>query len=831
MPDNNLSVEEIIAMYSKKLPSAKKEEPSVSELAEAVLTRKPTSTKTELIEDVLEIGDNHLVVTPTPEETPEAPKPEPVKAAPQPKAPEPVRPTEAPKRPKADFTLSDIGIRQAGKTSSGTRAIEEISKNKEQNPEPQPQSAVQNQPKKPAVLKPLSENPDDSKLVEDLRRLKQERSQSRHPANVQPVNRASIGSIGLDIDKKVIPSTEVGIGEGDKDSEKIEAIKADRREKAKQFVVEEGENKQTGGTSVADFESFEQAKEMSQSIAGLKKSLVVRLAVLAVCTVASALLTILPGAGTSVISSLDPVTAQLFLNVLLCLAACFVSFTVITVGLKKLFTMKADSDSLSAISVILTIVPSIALLSDTSLVERRLAHCYICVAILGLLANTVGKLLIVIRTQRSFKYISGGYSKYAALHIDNEDVAGKFTKGALKDFPSLSTARKTEFVSDFIKNSYSPDLTDSFSKIYVPVIALASLVLGVICYFISPEGVAEPASRLCYALASMGGCAAVCSAVGTMLAVNIPLYKASKKYMQSSAVMLGYSAVEQFADTNSVLVDAKDLFPDGMVEIVNLKPAKKMPIESGIIYAASLCCQTESILRSAFYKMIKGKTEMLMPVESYIYEDGLGLSGWIENKRVLFGNRTLMESHSVQNLPTVEKEREYAKGDIVVYLSVGGTLAMIFVVRLNASVEVAESLKDLQKQDITVIIRSVDSHLSITKLSELFGVQPNLFKLLPFRYHTDYNAQTSYIESVSSPMVYSGRFSALAMLLVGTKRLLRSSTLGVAIQALSAIIGLVLALIFAFIGDFGGLFSGTVVIVYNLIWLGITAIVQSLLKT
>lgn len=55
--------------------------------------------------------------------------------------------------------------------------------------------------------------------------------------------------------------------------------------------------------------------------------------------------------------------------------------------------------------------------------------------------------------------------------------------------------------------------------------------------------------------------------------------------------------------------------------------------------AASLSCQSGSVLKSTFYKMLRGKTELLYPVESYIYEDGLGLSGWIENKRVLLGTR------------------------------------------------------------------------------------------------------------------------------------------------------------------------------------------------
>ena len=69
------------------------------------------------------------------------------------------------------------------------------------------------------------------------------------------------------------------------------------------------------------------------------------------------------------------------------------------------------------------------------------------------------------------------------MHIDNEDVAAKFTKGALTDFPSLATARKTEFVRDFINNSYSPDLTDSFSKFYVPIAAVASILVGVLAVF------------------------------------------------------------------------------------------------------------------------------------------------------------------------------------------------------------------------------------------------------------------------------------------------------------------------------------------------------------
>lgn len=829
MADKNLSVEEILEQYSSKVSNQSSHESfDVESFLNETPSRSSTAQKTEMIEDVLEIGDNSFVFDPEEGESENA-------------AEESAKEPDDAKKPSENAALRNkdaaavgsereksipdkqpadgVVLRRGKGTTKGTVAIERVM----ERPEPQSNN--------PDVIKPITGSGADTAIMQGLIKLKNERGAPKsQKSKVSPVNRASISDIDLQIDRKIIPNTEVGLDENASEEEKLAYLNAKRKERVKQFVADSDDEKPQKG-SVADFESFDQANEMAQSISSLKSSLVVRLCALIVTSIISVYLTVATDMGLALMPALAQPSSYLFVNVVLGLIACFVSYTVIMVGFKKLFTLKADSDSLASVAAVFSLISAITMLDNSELVQTKTAHIYISVSIIGLLINTVGKLLIVTRTERNFRYISGGYSKYAAIHIDDEDVSSRFTKGALTDFPSLSTSRKTEFVNDFIKNSYSADLTDTFSRIYVPVAAAGAILIGIIAAFVYPEGVSGAASRIYYALSCAAGTMSVCSAMGMMLVTNIPLAKASKKYLQASAVMLGYSAVEKFADTNSVLIDAVDLFPDGMVDIINLKPVKKTPIEDGIIYAASLCCQTESVLRSAFYKMIKGKTEMLFPVESYIYEDGLGLSGWIENKRVLFGNRTLMESHSIEGLPTPEKEAQYSKGDSLVYLSIGGSLAMIFVVKLKASVAVSRALKDLEKQKITVILRSVDSLLSITKLSELFDVKPNIFKLLPFRYHADYDAQTSYIASISSPMIYSGRFASLAMLLTGAKRLQRSATVGVAIQAMSAILGIVLTLIFTLVRSFGGFFTGTVVIVYCLVWAIVTAVTQSIAKT
>ena len=80
-------------------------------------------------------------------------------------------------------------------------------------------------------------------------------------------------------------------------------------------------------------------------------------------------------------------------------------------------------------------------------------------------------------------------------------------------------------------------------------------------------------------------------------------------------------------------------------------------------------------------------------------------------------------------------------------------------------------------------------------------------------------------------MIYSGRFASLAMLLTGTKRLQRSAAVGVAVQTLSAVLGIILAVIFAFMGSFGSVLTGTFILIYNVIWALVTAIVQYVAKT
>lgn len=681
----------------------------------------------------------------------------------------------------------------------------------------------------------------NTELLDGMMKIKKERVHKT--SLIPPVSRKSISDIDLKLDDKILPNTaQIPVNEEQAEIEKFNALKERRNKKVKDFVFigdeEENENEeeesdiQAEAGVIDDFEKLEDAPSISNDIAQLKRSLSLRLFVLIICLLLSGYVALandfrgIPK--PEFISKITDTTVFLFINSIIGIAAAFMSYTVLSCGLSKLFTFKADCDSITAVAVVSSIGSSMIFLACTNLVRDSFVHDYVPVAVAALLFNTIGKLLIVNRTQRNFKYVSGDSEKYAVVMVQDEETAQTFTRGALNDFPTLATTRKTEFISGFLKTSYSSDNTDKFSRFVSPIVLCISLLIAVLAGFITKSDFGTKSVFI--GISVFTGCVSICSAFSLMLVVNLPMDKASKKYREIDGAMLGYDSIEEFGDTNSVLIDATQIFPKGSVKLSAIKIFSDTRIDEAIVEAASLTSQSNSILKNMFYDIIAGKTEMLNPVESYIFEDSIGLCGWINNKRVLLGSRELMINHSIEGMPTEAKEKEYTEnGKTAIYLSISGELSAMFVVELTTTLEVQQALKDMEKNGIYVMIRTVDSAISINKLSDMFDVSPEMFKLIPFRNHETFEEVTSYQPTQSATLACTGRFAAFSALILGAKRLRTTINAGICIQAVSILLGIIITAALVIFRAFGEL-SVSVIIAYNLIFTFVLVAFQSFRK-
>jgi len=675
--------------------------------------------------------------------------------------------------------------------------------------------------------------PERTELLNGMMRMKKERLQAA------PIERKSINDIDLHLDDKILPNTapvEDTIYANEYD--KLKALKERRSKKIKDFVLagDEEETEEEASTAEAervidDFDDFEDAPSILNDIAQLKSSMAMRLLVLVFCLLSS--LYVVLANDTELLPIMDmldkreQVNIYLFVNTTIGLLAAFSSYTVISSGLSKLFSLNADCDTLAAASVVSSIAASMAVFADTGLIKLNHAHVYIPLAIAALTFNAYGKLLIINRTLRSFKFISGAGDKYAVVPVSDMEKAESFTRGALRDFPAVAAMKKTEFLTEFLKTAYSPDAADRFCRLFAPAVLGASLIAGVAGGLI--YGLEYEKGGLYMGLSLFAGCIAICSGFSIMLNVNLPLSKASKTHAEAQGAILGYDCIEEFADVNCILADAKDLFPQGSVTLAAIKVFSDTRIDEAIVEAASLANQADSILKSMFYEIIGGKTELLNHVESYIYEDSMGLCGWINNKRVLLGSRELMDNHSIENLPSAEKEKEYIGDGIAVYLSISGELSAVFAVRMASSLEVKPALEELEKHGIYVVLRSVDSIVTINRLSDIFEVSPEYFKLLPFRIHPDYEEVTSYQSRTKATIACSGKFSVFSSLLLSCKHIRGTVSAGIWIQATSTALGFLIFMAMILTKSFSELSVSTVTM-YSTIFLLILIGVQSIRK-
>lgn len=583
--------------------------------------------------------------------------------------------------------------------------------------------------------------------------------------------------------------------------------------------------------SIKDYDSFEDAREIKNDIADLKGSISFRIMVLLVMTLFSVYIAVgemlqLPVPEMLSISHSPEIYS--WVQVLLLFLSVIVSFGTIKNGLISLIKFRADNDSLAALTCIASAVSAVPVIMDPQMLQKEKIFIYTPVAILSLLINAFGKRLIISRASLNFDFISKDFNRHAVVCVEDVDRAESLTRGTIGDFPILAAMKPTNFIKDFARYTYSSDTGDKYSRIIAPIVLIGSLLFsGALTFWKIGTFNTE---AICFGLFVFAACISACSCMAIPLIANIPLEKAAKKYVRNHGVMLGYQSVEDYYDINSVMIDASTLFPEGTINLCSIKLFSGTKIDDALIEAASLASHGNSILKDLFNDVIAGKKKMLSHVENFVYEDSMGLCGWINNRRILLGNRELMNSHKIEGIPTKTKESEFTEGNRdALYLSVSGNLAAMFIIEVTASTAVKKCMKQLEKNDIAVVIKSVDPFITISRISSLFNYSDELLKIIPQRMVKDFDEETKKVKKISASMACSGKFTSFVQLIMGAKSIRKTVAAGVAIQAASALLGLGVVAINCVLNASSDL-SPAMILVYHLICTAITVLAVRIRK-
>lgn len=455
-------------------------------------------------------------------------------------------------------------------------------------------------------------------------------------------------------------------------------------------------------------------------------------------------------------------------------------------GLSPLVHIKGNSDTAVAVAGaagMVQIIVSFFCLGDLNGFH---VNYYTVIPMLAFFANNVGKLYMVLRVKDNFKFVSSKGQKYASKIYNNESVAMQMMSGTAADRPIIAYQHKTEFPSNFLKISYAPDPSEDLASKLAPITTMASIIIAVM----------YGAVKLSFAdaLNAFALITAVSVPVATLLSVNAPVRKLCKTLLSYGSMLSGYPSVKQFCDSTAIMIDANELFPAESISLEGIKTFEDYGIDESLLCGIAILKEAQNPIANAFDSVVAETEETLPEVESVLYEDEIGLVGWIKSERILVGSRTLMEKYSVE-VPNMEYEEKYtSQGRQVTYLSRAGRLVAMFVTRYTPDAQLKAEMQRAETNGISFLIRTTDYNVTNDLVAKLYDLFYRSIKVLPTGLGNVLREAEDTVEETSrSYLVTNGKAASLARAVTGCVKIKHNISLSIIIQLIAVIFGLLVA--------------------------------------
>lgn len=455
-------------------------------------------------------------------------------------------------------------------------------------------------------------------------------------------------------------------------------------------------------------------------------------------------------------------------------------------GLSPLVHIKGNSDTAVAVAGaagMVQIIVSFFCLGDLNGFH---VNYYTVIPMLAFFANNVGKLYMVLRVKDNFKFVSSKGQKYASKIYNNESVAMQMMSGTAADRPIIAYQHKTEFPSNFLKISYAPDPSEDLASKLAPITTIASIIIAVM-YGVVKLSFAD-------ALNAFALITAVSVPVATLLSVNAPVRKLCKTLLSYGSMLSGYPSVKQFCDSTAIMIDANELFPAESISLEGIKTFEDYSIDESLLCGIAILKEAQNPIANAFDSVVAETEETLPEVESVLYEDEIGLVGWIKSERILVGSRTLMEKYSVE-VPNMEYEEKYtSRGRQVTYLSRAGRLVAMFVTRYTPDAQLKAEMQRAETNGISFLIRTTDYNVTNDLVAKLYDLFYRSIKVLPTGLGNVLKEAEDTVEETSrSYLITNGKAASLARAVTGCVKVKHNISLSIIIQLIAVIFGLLVA--------------------------------------
>jgi Cu+-exporting ATPase len=216
------------------------------------------------------------------------------------------------------------------------------------------------------------------------------------------------------------------------------------------------------------------------------------------------------------------------------------------------------------------------------------------------------------------------------------------------------------------------------------------------------------------------------------LATPMSIMTATGKGASMGVLFKDAEAIEVMRKVDTLVVDKTGTLTEGKPRLVQVKAASGMDESTLLRLAATLERGSEHPLAAAIVSGASDRGVDLGKVENFESVTGKGVVGDIDAKRVVLGNRSLLESLGIDPGDLAQQaELSRAEGQTVMFVAVDGAMAGIIGVADPIKETTPEAIKALHREGVRIVMLTGDSETTAKAVAAKLGLDEVIAGVLP----------------------------------------------------------------------------------------------------
>jgi P-type Cu+ transporter len=269
-------------------------------------------------------------------------------------------------------------------------------------------------------------------------------------------------------------------------------------------------------------------------------------------------------------------------------------------------------------------------------------------------------------------------------------------------------------------------LADVVAGYFVPIVVVIAAVTFLVWAAIGPE------PRLAHALINAVAVLIIACPCALGLATPMSIMVATGRGARMGVLFRNAEAIELFRQVDTLVVDKTGTLTEGKPRLMTVVPVDGMGEQNLLRLAASLERGSEHPLASAIVKEAEARGLRLSDVSGFESITGKGVTGRVEARDVVLGNRALLDDLGIAAGSIGERaEALRDEGQTVMFVAVDGKIAGLLGVADPIKHSTPAAIEALHRDGVRIAMLTGDSRTTAQAVARKLGIDEVFAEVLP----------------------------------------------------------------------------------------------------